>query len=293
MLPPKPLFHLSLCCLAWAERRGYKTAKAARNDVYRAANSLLRLAIDGRLCLCLRPPGYSCLRGKRGSSVTYHFSFKRIKKMTAGGQNQFILGIIFGLQSIGKTTQTCQRLWLYKEGQQRRRGQGRETMRTMESQVPSQRRRETGMQTMMRMEMMKMRVLDAQGVRRTSHLASQSTCTMSSVKMSASDDGGKGEKKEISCYSSPTFPHPPQCTFHSFFLPKPAFLLVFVFFLACLPLVSLPSLYINTISRNSFIHPVPFFLQCTEHIHVFHAVPLLCLFLSVASRNGLVWFGLI
>lgn len=46
-------------CEAWAERRGYKTAKAARNDVYRAANSLLRLAIDGRLCLCLRPPGYS------------------------------------------------------------------------------------------------------------------------------------------------------------------------------------------------------------------------------------------
>ncbi|CAG6015023.1 guanine nucleotide-binding protein-like 1 [Menidia menidia] len=49
-------------CEAWAERRGYKTAKAARNDVYRAANSLLRLAIDGRLCLCLRPAGYSCLR---------------------------------------------------------------------------------------------------------------------------------------------------------------------------------------------------------------------------------------
>ncbi|KAM4580018.1 guanine nucleotide-binding protein-like 1 [Odontesthes bonariensis] len=49
-------------CEAWAERRGYKTAKAARNDVYRSANSLLRLAIDGRLCLCLRPTGYSCLR---------------------------------------------------------------------------------------------------------------------------------------------------------------------------------------------------------------------------------------
>lgn len=46
-------------CEAWAERRGYKTAKAARNDVYRAANSLLRLAIDGRLCLSLKPPGYS------------------------------------------------------------------------------------------------------------------------------------------------------------------------------------------------------------------------------------------
>ncbi|XP_053480563.1 guanine nucleotide-binding protein-like 1 [Ictalurus furcatus] len=46
-------------CEAWAERRGYKTARAARNDAYRAANSLLRLAIDGRLCLCLRPPGYT------------------------------------------------------------------------------------------------------------------------------------------------------------------------------------------------------------------------------------------
>ncbi|TTD18131.1 Guanine nucleotide-binding protein-like 1 [Bagarius yarrelli] len=46
-------------CEAWAERRGYKTAKAARNDVYRAANSLLRLAMDGRLCLCFRPPGYT------------------------------------------------------------------------------------------------------------------------------------------------------------------------------------------------------------------------------------------
>ncbi|XP_030639955.1 guanine nucleotide-binding protein-like 1 [Chanos chanos] len=46
-------------CEAWAERRGYKTAKAARNDVYRAANSLLRLAMDGRVCLCLRPPGYT------------------------------------------------------------------------------------------------------------------------------------------------------------------------------------------------------------------------------------------
>ncbi|TRY60734.1 hypothetical protein DNTS_007807, partial [Danionella cerebrum] len=46
-------------CEAWAEKRGYKTAKAARNDVYRAANSLLRLTIDGRLSLCLRPPGFT------------------------------------------------------------------------------------------------------------------------------------------------------------------------------------------------------------------------------------------
>ncbi|XP_068106523.1 guanine nucleotide-binding protein-like 1 [Hyperolius riggenbachi] len=45
-------------CDAWAEKRGYKTAKASRNDSYRAANSLLRLAVDGRICLCMRPPGY-------------------------------------------------------------------------------------------------------------------------------------------------------------------------------------------------------------------------------------------
>ncbi|XP_051899706.1 LOW QUALITY PROTEIN: guanine nucleotide-binding protein-like 1 [Pristis pectinata] len=46
-------------CEAWAEKRAYKTAKAARNDVYRAANSILRLTVDGRLCLCMRPPGYT------------------------------------------------------------------------------------------------------------------------------------------------------------------------------------------------------------------------------------------
>uniref|UniRef100_A0A8C0G0A9 Guanine nucleotide-binding protein-like 1 n=1 Tax=Chelonoidis abingdonii TaxID=106734 RepID=A0A8C0G0A9_CHEAB len=50
-------------CEAWAEKRSYKTAKVARNDVYRAANSILRLAVDGRLCLCMRPPGYSTQKG--------------------------------------------------------------------------------------------------------------------------------------------------------------------------------------------------------------------------------------
>lgn len=49
---------------AWAEKRGYKTAKAARNDVYRAANSLLRLALDGRLSLCFHPPGYNEQKGQ-------------------------------------------------------------------------------------------------------------------------------------------------------------------------------------------------------------------------------------
>ncbi|XP_050293390.1 guanine nucleotide-binding protein-like 1 [Anthonomus grandis grandis] len=46
-------------CDGWAKKRGYLTAKAARLDSYRAANSLLRMALDGKICLCLRPPGYT------------------------------------------------------------------------------------------------------------------------------------------------------------------------------------------------------------------------------------------
>ncbi|KAL4237299.1 Guanine nucleotide-binding-like protein 1 [Mactra antiquata] len=45
-------------CEAWAEKRGFLTAKAARLDAYRAANNILRLALDGRICLCLYPKGY-------------------------------------------------------------------------------------------------------------------------------------------------------------------------------------------------------------------------------------------
>lgn len=49
---------------AWAEKRGFLTAKAARNDVYRAANHLLRMASEGRLCLCMKPPGYYARKGQ-------------------------------------------------------------------------------------------------------------------------------------------------------------------------------------------------------------------------------------
>lgn len=43
---------------AWAIKRGYFTAKACRPDVYRAANELLRMALDGRLCISLKPCNY-------------------------------------------------------------------------------------------------------------------------------------------------------------------------------------------------------------------------------------------
>ncbi|CAN8075738.1 unnamed protein product [Agarophyton chilense] len=45
-------------CEAWAMKRGFRTAKAARLDVFRAANSILRLALDGRIVLATVPVGF-------------------------------------------------------------------------------------------------------------------------------------------------------------------------------------------------------------------------------------------
>lgn len=45
-------------CEAWAIKRGFRTAKAARLDVFRAANNILRLALDGRIVLATLPDGY-------------------------------------------------------------------------------------------------------------------------------------------------------------------------------------------------------------------------------------------
>jgi ribosome biogenesis GTPase A len=55
-------------CEAWAEKRGFLTARAARPDVYRAANNLLRLALEGRLCMCTRPPNYTAQKGVLSTS---------------------------------------------------------------------------------------------------------------------------------------------------------------------------------------------------------------------------------
>uniref|UniRef100_A0A182QQ14 Guanine nucleotide-binding protein-like 1 n=1 Tax=Anopheles farauti TaxID=69004 RepID=A0A182QQ14_9DIPT len=45
-------------CDAWAIKRGFLTAKAARPDTYRAANSILRMALDGKITLSLKPIGF-------------------------------------------------------------------------------------------------------------------------------------------------------------------------------------------------------------------------------------------
>lgn len=46
-------------CDAFALKRGFLTAKAARPDTYRAANSILRMALDGKITLSLNPRGYN------------------------------------------------------------------------------------------------------------------------------------------------------------------------------------------------------------------------------------------
>lgn len=46
-------------CESWALKRGFLTAKAGRPDTYRAANSILRMALDGKITLCVRPPNFS------------------------------------------------------------------------------------------------------------------------------------------------------------------------------------------------------------------------------------------
>jgi ribosome biogenesis GTPase A/vacuolar-type H+-ATPase subunit H len=45
-------------CDAFALKRGFLTAKAARPDTYRAANSILRMALDGKIALSLKPCGF-------------------------------------------------------------------------------------------------------------------------------------------------------------------------------------------------------------------------------------------
>lgn len=64
-------------CEAWAEKRGFLTSRTARPDIYRAANHLLRMALDGRtICLAFQPPLYL----EKGSEYwTTHLARDRIE----------------------------------------------------------------------------------------------------------------------------------------------------------------------------------------------------------------------
>ena len=47
-----------LICQEWAELRRFFTTRTSRPDTFRAANEILRMALEGKLCLAFHPPGY-------------------------------------------------------------------------------------------------------------------------------------------------------------------------------------------------------------------------------------------
>lgn len=66
-------------CESWAVMKGFLTAKAGRPDVYRAANHILRMALDGRtLCMSAYPPNYLC---QRESHWEQHEDIEEIRKI--------------------------------------------------------------------------------------------------------------------------------------------------------------------------------------------------------------------
>lgn len=50
-------------CNAWASKRNFITARTARLDSYRAANSLLRMALEGKICIHIYPPDWVVNKG--------------------------------------------------------------------------------------------------------------------------------------------------------------------------------------------------------------------------------------
>uniref|UniRef100_A0A182MQP6 Guanine nucleotide-binding protein-like 1 n=1 Tax=Anopheles culicifacies TaxID=139723 RepID=A0A182MQP6_9DIPT len=70
-------------CDAWAIKRGFLTAKAARPDTYRAANSILRMALDGKITLSLKPIGFHQVKEK----LTSDPGLVRVKEIQAIVEN--------------------------------------------------------------------------------------------------------------------------------------------------------------------------------------------------------------
>ncbi|XP_012219692.1 guanine nucleotide-binding protein-like 1 [Linepithema humile] len=71
-------------CDGWAIKRDFKTARAARLDTYRAANSLLRMALEGKICLYIYPPKWSVNKEKWAT----HADFETVKWIQARNQEE-------------------------------------------------------------------------------------------------------------------------------------------------------------------------------------------------------------
>ena len=58
-LPPEETFWSAYTISqAWAERRGFFTSRTSRPDTFRAANELLRMALEGVICLYFTPANF-------------------------------------------------------------------------------------------------------------------------------------------------------------------------------------------------------------------------------------------
>lgn len=69
-------------CDAFALKRGFLTSRTARPDSYRAANSILRMALDGKITLSLKPIGY-----KKNEPFFYnHPELEAVKSIQAMGK---------------------------------------------------------------------------------------------------------------------------------------------------------------------------------------------------------------
>ncbi|CAH1390032.1 unnamed protein product [Nezara viridula] len=77
-------------CDGWALKRGFYTARAARLDTYRAANHLLRLALDGKIPFCMRPPDYTKTEDQWKSHHDVH-TVEWIQAATKVHQQEFVL----------------------------------------------------------------------------------------------------------------------------------------------------------------------------------------------------------
>lgn len=66
-------------CESWAVHKGFLTARSGRPDVYRAANHILRMALDGRtLCMVFYPPDYL---SQKQSHWEQHDDLNKIKRI--------------------------------------------------------------------------------------------------------------------------------------------------------------------------------------------------------------------
>ena len=68
-------------CEAWAEKRGYMTARSNRPDIARASNHIMRMALEGRLTLCLRPPGFESDKWKESPDIDLIKSLLAMEKV--------------------------------------------------------------------------------------------------------------------------------------------------------------------------------------------------------------------